>query len=66
MSRLIHKSSAKTEFLLNLKSPMNTSDARCMELTAPLNSRMTHQIDSKNRVMADSGNCENRYVTSDP
>jgi hypothetical protein len=37
-----------------------------MELTALMNSRPTHQIDSKNRVMVDLWNCKKRYVTADP
>jgi predicted transposase YbfD/YdcC len=36
-----------------------------MESTASMNSRSTHQIDSKNRVMADAWNCQKRYVTTD-
>jgi len=31
-----------------------------------MNLRPTHQIDSKNRVMADVWNCQKCYVTSDP
>jgi hypothetical protein len=31
-----------------------------------MNSRPTHQIDSKNRVMADAWNCQKRYVIVDP
>jgi hypothetical protein len=31
-----------------------------------MNSRPTHQIDSKNRVMADAWNCQKRYVTVNP
>jgi hypothetical protein len=37
-----------------------------MESAPSLNSRPTHQIDSKNRVMADTWNCKKRYVTVDP
>jgi hypothetical protein len=31
-----------------------------------MNSQPTHQIDSKTSVMADSWNCQKRYVTADP
>jgi hypothetical protein len=31
-----------------------------------MNSRPTHQIDSKNRLMADEWNCQKRYFTFDP
>jgi len=31
-----------------------------------MNSRPTHQIDSKNRVMADTWNCQKLYVIADP
>jgi len=31
-----------------------------------MNSRPTHQIDSKNRVKADTWNCQKRYVTANP
>jgi hypothetical protein len=31
-----------------------------------MNSRPTHQIDSKNRLMADEWNCQKRYFTYDP
>jgi hypothetical protein len=37
-----------------------------MESTTSMNSRRTHQIDSKNRAMADSWNCQKRYVVADP
>jgi hypothetical protein len=37
-----------------------------MESTTSMNSRRTHQIDSKNRAMADSWNCQKRYVVVDP
>jgi hypothetical protein len=31
-----------------------------------MNSRQTHQIDSKHRVMVDAWNSKKRYVTADP
>jgi hypothetical protein len=31
-----------------------------------MNSLMMHQIDSKNRVMANTWNCQKRYVSVDP
>jgi hypothetical protein len=31
-----------------------------------MNSRPTHQLDRKNRVMADAWNCQKRYVMADP
>jgi hypothetical protein len=37
-----------------------------MELSTSMNSRPTHQIDSKIRVMAGAWNCQKRYVTADP
>jgi hypothetical protein len=56
----------KTESLLNLKWSMNTEWQLGMESTASLKSLPTHQIDSKNRVMADTWNCQKCYVTADP
>jgi hypothetical protein len=37
-----------------------------MESTASMNSRPTHQIDSKNRVLADAWKCKKHSVTDDP
>jgi hypothetical protein len=37
-----------------------------MESTPLMNSRPTHQLDSKNRVMAEAWNCQKRYFTGDP
>jgi hypothetical protein len=37
-----------------------------MESTASMNSRPTHQIDSKNIVMTDAWHCQKRYDTADP
>jgi hypothetical protein len=31
-----------------------------------MNSRPTHQIDRKNRIMVDTWNCKKRYVIVDP
>jgi hypothetical protein len=42
------------------------SDNRCIESTASLNSRTTHQIDRKNRVMANAWKCQKLYVIHDP
>jgi hypothetical protein len=37
-----------------------------MELTASMNSQPRHQIDRKNKVMADAWNSKKRYVMADP
>jgi hypothetical protein len=41
-------------------------DSQRLASTVSMNWRPTHQIDCKNRVMADSCNCQKRYVTADP
>jgi hypothetical protein len=42
------------------------SDSWRVESTASMNSRPTHQIDNKNRVMAHARNCQKRYVLTNP
>ena len=37
-----------------------------MESTTSMNARPTHQMESKNRVMADAWNCKKHSVTADP
>jgi len=46
--------------------PWKLNDSWRMEPTSWMNSRPTHQIDSKNRVMADAWSCQKCYVTADP
>jgi hypothetical protein len=66
ISRLLHKSPAKQSNSRPWNRQWILSDSYRMESIASINSRPPHQIDRKNRVMADAWNCKKRYVTAYP
>ena len=60
MSQLIHKSTVKTENSRPWNRRWILRDSRCMESAPSINSRPTHQIVSKTRVMTGVWNCQKK------